>query len=100
MKVKYPMAEALVVFCFNFPNYHEVIKWIADHQHQCSYEHLLNKWEHFADVYPSSEAWLRFYMDCGDEIREAMVDYIVQVFAPRCGNFDDEEVVAMDTSEY
>lgn len=100
MKVKYPIMEALVVFVFNFPNYHEVIKWIADHQHGCSYEHLLEKWEKFADIYSPSDAWLHFYMDCTDERREAMVDYITKVFAPKCGNFNDDELAAIDKAEY
>lgn len=100
MKVKYPVTEAVIVFTFNFPNYHEVIKWIAEHQHVCSYDHLLSKWERFADTYSPAEAWLRFYMDSGDEIREAMTDYITEVFAPKCGNFDYEELMAMNSGMF
>ena len=100
MKVSYPMTEAVILFTFNFPNYHEVIKWIAEHQHVCSYSHLLAKWERFADTYSSAEAWLRFYMDCDAEIREAMTDYITEVFAPKCGNFDYEELMAMNSGMF
>lgn len=100
MKVKYPVTEAVIVFTFNFPNYHEVIKWIAGHQHVCSYDHLLAKWERFADIYSPDEAWLRFYIDCDADIREAMTDYIVEVFAPQCGNFDEDELEAMRTAKF
>ena len=100
MKVKYPVTEAVIVFTFNFPNYHEVIKWIAEHQHVCSYDHLLAKWERLADTYSATEAWLRFYMDCDAEIREAMTDYITEVFAPKCGNFDDDELKAMNEAKF
>lgn len=100
MKVKYPVTEAVIVFMFNFPNYYEVIKWIAEHQHVCSYGHLLSKWERFADTYSAAEAWLRFYMDCDTEIREAMTDYITDVFAPKCGNFDEDELEAMRTAQF
>lgn len=94
------MAEAVVVFCFNYPNYHEVIKWIAEHQHGCSYDYLLGKWESLADIYSGAEAWLRFYQELDPERREALVDYITKVFAPQCGNFDDDELKAIDTAEY
>lgn len=100
MKVSYPMTEAVILFTFNFPNYHEVIKWIAEHQHVCSYSHLLSKWERFADTYSSAEAWLWFYMDCDAEIREAMTDYITEVFATKCGNFDYEELMAMNSGMF
>lgn len=100
MKVKYPITEAVIVFCFNFPNYHEVIKWISEHQNTCSYDHLLAKWEKFADVYSSAEAWLRFYMDCDEDIREAMTDYIMEEFAPRSGNFNYKELTAMNSVMY
>lgn len=94
------MVEAVIVFAFNFPNYHEVIRWIADHQHRCSYEHLLQKWEHFADVYSPVEAWLYFYMDCDADIRESMTDYIVEVFAPKSGNFNEDELETMDKASF
>lgn len=100
MKVKYPVTEAVIVFTFNFPNYIEVIKWIAEHQGVCSYGHLLAKWEWLADTYSSAEAWLRFYMDCDAEIREAMIDYITEVYAPKCGNFDDDELEAMNKAQF
>lgn len=100
MKVSYPMTEAVIVFMFNFPNYREVIKWIADHQNVCSYDHLLSKWEQFTNTYSPAEAWLRFYMDCDTEIREAMTDYITEVFAPQCGNFDYEELMAMNSGMF
>lgn len=100
MKVKYPMAEAVVVFCFNFPNYHEVLHWIAEHAKGCSYEHLLEKWEGFADVYDGASAWLHFYMDCDATHREAMTDYITQVFAPTCGNFNADELQAIDNANF
>ena len=100
MKVSYPMTEAVILFTFNFPNYHEVIKYISERQETCSYDHLLAKWEKFADVYSSAEAWLRFYMDCDSEIREAMTDYIVEVYAPKCGNFDEDELEAMRTAQF
>ncbi|MFW5563392.1 MAG: hypothetical protein ACOCNX_00695 [Prevotella sp.] len=99
-KVKYPLTEAVVVFCFNFPNYHEIIKWIADRVKRCSYEHLLEKWEHFADVYSPADAWLHFYMDCDSYHREALTDYITEVFAPSCGNFTDDDLAAMDELQY
>lgn len=98
MKVKYLMVEAVAFFTFNFPNYHEVIKWISEHQNVCSYDHLLAKWERLADTYSSAEAWLCFYVDCDDDIRKAMTDYIVEVFAPKCGNFDEDELEAMRTA--
>lgn len=100
MKVKYPVTEAVIAFVFNFPNYIEVIHWIAEHQHVCNEEHLREKWEDFADHYSSAEAWLRFYMDCNAEIREAMVDYITQIFAPKCGNFNDDEIAAMSNAKW
>ena len=94
---KYPITEAVVLFCFNFPNYHDVIKYISEHQETCSYDHLIAKWEKFADVYSSAEAWLRFYMDCDDDIREAMTDYIMEEFAPRSGNFNLDELMEMNS---
>lgn len=94
---KYPITEAVVLFCFNFPNYHDVIKYISEHQETCSYDHLLAKWEKFADVYSLAEAWLRFYMDCDEEIREAMTDYIMEEFAPRSGNFNLDELMEMNS---
>ena len=94
---KYPITEAVVLFCFNFPNYHDVIKYISEHQETCSYDHLLAKWEKFADVYSPAEAWLRFYMDCNEEIREAMTDYIIEEFAPRTGNFNLDELMEMNS---
>lgn len=100
MKVKYPVIEAVIVFVFNFPNYHEVIHWIAEHQHVTNEEHLREKWERFADLYSPAEAWLYFYMDCDAEIREAMVDYITEVFAPKCGNFDNDEIEAMNNAKW
>ena len=100
MKVKYPVTEAIVVFCFNFLNYHEIIKWISEHQKSCSYSHLLRKWEMFANVYSPAEAWLRFYMDCDEDIREAMTDYIMEEFAPRSGNFNYKELTAMNSVMY
>lgn len=100
MKVKYPTTEAVVFFVFNFPDYHEVIHWIAQHQHVCGEDHLREKWERLADVYSSAEAWLRFYADCDTEIREAITDYITEVFAPNSMNFDPDELRAMNTASY
>ena len=51
-------------------------------------------------VYSSAEVWLRFYMDCDSEIREAMTDYIVEVYAPKCGNFDEDKLEAMRTAQF
>lgn len=83
MEAKYILIKSFVLFTMNFPPYEEVIKWVAEHQHQCNYEHLKTKWEQFAKFYSTSDAWLWFYVDCGDEVREALTDYVTNVYAPK-----------------
>lgn len=100
MKVKYPLIKAMIFFTFNYSDYREVIHWIAEHQHTCNEDHLRAKWMHYANTYSSAEAWLRFYTDCNEDIREAMVDYIVQVYAPKSKGFDDKELTAMNTAGF
>lgn len=79
---RYDVIHALVYFTMNFPDYRDVIHWIAEHQHTCNEQHLLDKIEdYFRQTDNSATAWLLFYCGLGDnDIRRAFCDYVMDVY--------------------
>ena len=78
---KYHSINQFVYLLFNFPNYHSVFDWIAQHESICGKDHLIAKWEGYCDTYGCAElAWIQLYLNCDAEIRRAIIDYCTEVF--------------------
>lgn len=92
MKVKYPMADATIFFMFNYGDYKEVIHWIAQHQKIYTEDYLRSQYEKFWHNVEPALAWLDFYVASDVEVREAMVQYITDVYAPRSREYEPEEL--------
>ena len=101
---KYLTMELVMYFFMNFPPPEEVINWIAQHQHVCNEAHLLDKWNEMAP-YRSAEAWIRFYLEMDEEIREAMVNYITEIYPQKhwgykgCSQSDKEKMALYKNQE-
>ena len=79
---RYDVIHALVYFTMNFPDERYVIHWVAEQQHTCNEQHLIDKIEgYFRQTDNSATAWLLFYCGLGDnDIRKAFCDYVMDVY--------------------
>lgn len=72
-----------VKFCMNYPDIKEVLKWVCKKTQQSRmYDHYYAK---FCDIYKevgSHGVMNTFYCECDRDIREALVEYAMTVYAP------------------
>ena len=72
-----------IMFCMNYPNPKDVIKWVCDKtQKGWLYDHYYAKFCHICKTVGSHGAMNTFYCDCDKDIREALVEYAITVWAP------------------
>lgn len=81
--IMHQTVRLVAYFCFNYPDYREVIEWIYQHQtydNFCNKEHLLNKFEELMDIYKGAELWMRFFCELDGDHQTILADYITQVY--------------------
>lgn len=72
-----------VMFCMNYPDVRGVIKWICEHTDKMwLYDHLLEKFDSCYSQGKNYGAMTLFYCDLDLELRKALVDYAIKVYAP------------------
>lgn len=72
-----------VYFCMNYPSIDEVLEWVCKKAGKTYlYEHCKNKFYHLYDVVGSHGVMNTFYCDCDQDIRDALVEYAMTVWAP------------------
>lgn len=77
-----------VKFCMNFPDIKEVLKWVCEKTNQgWLYDHYHSKFLHLYESVGSNGVMNAFYCECDRDIREALVEYAITVWAP-IGMFD------------
>ena len=77
-----------VKFCMNFPDIKEVLKWVCEKTNKgWLYDHYYSKFLHLNKSVGSHGVMNAFYCECDRDVREALVEYAITVWAP-VGMFD------------
>lgn len=72
-----------VKFTFNYPDIKEVIKWICEKTDKnWLYDHLLSKFYHLYDTFGSHAVMGMFYCEIDKDLRDALTEYALTVWAP------------------
>lgn len=73
-----------VMWCYNFDRPETFISYICE-QTCKSYlkDHLMAKWSHLNETFGCRSVMNDFYMELDSELQNALVDYAINVYAPR-----------------
>ena len=72
-----------IMFCMNYPNPKDVIKWVCDKtQKGWLYDHYYAKFCHICKTFGTYGAMNTFYCYCDKDVRKALVEYAITVWAP------------------
>ena len=72
-----------VKFCENYPDIREVIKWICEKtEKQWLNKHLYDKFNDLYNLATCHGAMNLFYCEIDKDLREALVEYALTVWAP------------------
>ena len=70
------------MFCFNYPDCREIIKWICERtKRKWLEQHLNDKFTRLYEVYGAHAVMQVFYTELDHELRDALVDYCFEVYA-------------------
>lgn len=83
--------KAWVFFCFNFYDIDEIINYICEKANNHIENHLKQKFSEIYDRVGSRAAMNVFYTELGRNLRDALVDYAVKVYAPQGLILTDED---------
>ena len=72
-----------IMWCYNFHCPKTFIEYICE---KCDkmylFEHLMAKWTHFYETFGCRSVMNDFYTEIDKDLREALVDYAINVYAP------------------
>lgn len=89
-KTKYLITKNVILFCFNYPSYEEVIDYMMTHpKSHTTREHLIDAITYYLERYSGAEAWLLFFCYLDGVNQEIFTDYICEIYAKQ--NIHDAE---------
>lgn len=96
MKRNQLVAKTWIYFTFNYGDPKEVIDYICKKTNkEWLKAHLEGKFNHIYDTFGSSAVMNRFYTELDKNLREALVDYALMVYAPIGMRLTEEEIAML-----
>ena len=84
MEKYYDSVRIWTMFCMNYGDIREVIKWICKRTNKEWLEsHLNNKFDHNYDICTCYGVMSGLYCDIDKDLQDALVEYALTVYAPR-----------------
>lgn len=80
----YLTTKIWVKWCYNFDNPETFIGYICEKTgREYLKDHLLSKWSHLYETFGYRSVMNDFYTDIDKDLQNALVDYAINVYAPR-----------------
>lgn len=88
----YLVVKAFVYFGYNYPNRKEIIHYMCEKTGKLHLEeHLQLKFDGIIEQYGSYAAMNMFFIDLDTDLRTALVDYALKVYAPKGFRLSDDD---------
>ena len=89
--------KMFVMFSLNYPRPEEFVEWICkrvDRGWLCP--HLVDKFKHLCEIVGSYGAMNAFYADLDKDLKDALAEYAIKVWAPEGMRLNEEQMKTLE----